>query len=510
MKKILSLVLALTMVIGVLAGCGGSPSPSPNTPTRTDVNVSINKAFTSLDPHGTPLLQDNIVLWQVFSALLHFNELTGTADPDLAESYDVNSEGTVYTFKLRDGIFFHNGDPVTANDVVFSLKRCLDPNMGRSIYTAAIQDVKALDDKTVEVTLKAPSAPFLVNMCYVFVISEKEVTEQGAEYGTKICSGTGPYMVTELDPDQKIVLKAFDQYYKGKASIETVNFYIVTDSAAGMISSESGDLDWYGCSAADYARLSGDPKFSTEADAANHITYMAINPTANEALANEKVRQAIAYAINKEELNFAAFDGLGKAADFFYNPDWNVGAPGDGFHYEYNPDKAKELLTEAGYPDGVNVGKLLCWTGGHFEVCATTIQAQLAKVGIQCELEWNEQGVALNRGTNMDFDMIVSGFACGGDYDEIRKRVYSTSTAAYIKYKETDYDWAWMDNILDTASATTDPAKRLELDREHSDYILNTATQLPLVHKCVFFAWNADLNVKNRPINPIIYDWSWN
>ena len=508
MKKVISLVLALAMAVSLLAGCGGGNTPAKE--TRTDVNVSINKAFTSMDPHGTPLLQDNIVLWQVFSALLHFNELTGTTDPDLAESYTVSSDGTVYTFKLRDNLFFHNGDPVTAGDVVFSLKRCMDPNMGRSIYTAAIQDVKALDDKTVEVTLKAPSAPFLVNMCYVFIISEKEVKEQGDAFGTQPCSGTGPYMVTSLDPDQKIVLTAFDKYYKGKAAIETVNFHIVTDSAAGMISFEAGDLDWYGCSAADYTRLSGDPKFKTEATAANHITYMAVNPTANDALKNEKVRQAIAYAINKDELNQAAFDGLGAAADFFYNPKWNVGAPGDGFHYEYNPEKAQELLKEAGYENGVNVGKLLCWTGGHFEVCATTIQAQLAKVGIQCELEWNEQGVALNRGTNMDFDMIVSGFACGGDYDEIRKRVYSTSTAAYIKYKETDYDWAWMDKTLDTASATIDPAQRIALNQEHSDYVLKTATQIPLVHKCVFFAWNADLNVTNRPINPIIYDWSWN
>ena len=510
MKKYLSLVLALVMLVTLLAGCGGSGSSGSDTPSRTDVNVSINKAFTSLDPHGTPLLQDNIVLWQVFSALLHFNELTGAAEPDLAESYDVSEDGTVYTFKLRDDIYFHNGDPVTADDVVFSLTRCMDPNMGRSIYTASIKEVKAVDEKTVDVVLKAPSAPFLVNMCYVFIISQKEVEEQGAEFGTKPCSGTGPYMVTELDPDQKIVLTAFDQYYKGKASIETVNFYIVTDSAAGQVSFEAGDLDWYSCSAADYARLSQDPTYGTEAMPANHITYMAVNPTANDALANEKVRQAIAYAIDKEELNDAAFDGLGEAADFFYNPKWNVGAPGDGFHYTYDPEKAKSLLAEAGYPNGVNVGKLLCWTGGHFEVCATTIQAQLAKVGIQCELEWNEQGVALNRGTAMDFDMIVSGFACGGDYDEIRKRVYSSSTAAYIKYQQTDYDWQWMDETLDTASATTDPVERIKLNQEHSDYVLNTATQIPLVHKCVFFTWNADLNVKNRPINPIIYDWSWN
>ena len=516
------------MLIAALAGCGGSEpaakteSPSSASsdasapaeaaaPSRTDVNVSINKALTTLDPHGQSLLQDNVVIWQVFSGLLHFNELTGSAEPDLAESYDVNEDGTVYTFKLRENIFFHNGDPVTAADVAFSIKRCMDPAMGRSMYTAAIQDVVAVDDKTVEITLKAPSAPFLGNISYVFIINEKELNEQGAEFGTKPISGTGPYKVVELDADQKIVLEAFDKYYKGEAAIKTVNFHIVTDSSAGMISFESGDLDWYSCSATDFARLQGDPKFNTESVAANHCTYIALNPNANDALANEKVRQAIAYAINKEELNYAAFDGMGASADFIFNPNMNVGAPGDGFYYEYNPEKAKELLAEAGYPDGVNVGNLLCFTGSHFEVCATTIQAQLAQVGIQCELEWNEQGVALTRGTNSEFDMIVSGFAAGGDYDEIRKRTHTTMSSAYIDYSETDYDWQWMDNTLDTASTLVDPAERLEMNREYNDYLMNTATQLPLVHKCVTFAWDADLNVgSNRHTNPVIYDWSWN
>ena len=508
MKKYLSLLLVFVLLASAFAGCEGAEG-APAAPARTDVNVSINKALTSLDPHGTSLLQDNIVLWQVFAGLLHFNELTGTTDPDMAESWEVSEDGTVYTFKIRDDVYFHNGKKMTAEDVAYSIRRCLDPNKGRSLYTAGITDAQAADETTVVITLNAPSAPFLVNMCYVFVVDKDEIDAQGEEYGTKPCSGTGPYMVTELDADQKIVLKAFDKYYKGKAAIETVNFHIVTDSAAGMISFESGDLDWYSCSATDFARLQGEGKFSTEALPANHITYMAINPNANEVLANEKVRQAIAYAINKEELNFAAFDGLGAAADFFYNPNMNVGAPGDGFHYTYDPDKAKELLAEAGYPDGVDVGKLLCFTGSHFEICATNIQAQLEKVGIKCELEWNEQGVALNRGTNSEFDMIVSGFACGGDYDEIRKRVHTTMASAYIDYRETEYDWQWMDAQLDSASATPDPAKRLEMNREHSDYVLKTATQIPLVHKCVFFCWNQKLSVTNRRTNPIIYDWSW-
>ena len=201
---ILAILLVFVMLASVLAGCEGGEA-APAAAARTDVNVSINKALTSLDPHGTSLLQDNIVLWQVFAGLLHFNELTGTTDPDMAESWEVSEDGTVYTFKIRDGVYFHNGKKMTAEDVAYSIRRCMDPNKGRSIYTPGITDAQATDDTTLVITLNAPSAPFLVNMCYVFVVDKDEIEAQGEEYGTKPCSGTGPYMVTELDADQKIV-----------------------------------------------------------------------------------------------------------------------------------------------------------------------------------------------------------------------------------------------------------------------------------------------------------------
>ncbi len=526
MKKTLSIILVLAMLITALSACGGGSSQSsaapsgntpnttaaPSTPSRTDVNVSINKAQNTLDPQATSNVQDRIVLWQIFEGLMFYNELKGEAEPRLAESYSADASGKVYTFKLRDNVYFHNGDKMTAKDVEFSLNRAMtDVAKGVKNNMTNIDTVKAVDDKTIEITLKVPYAPLLLNLCYVFVLSEKEVTEQGEAFGTTICSGTGPYKVKEAQFDQKIVLEAFDKYYRGEASIKTVNFYVVTDSSAGMISFESGDLDWYGCTSTDFMRLKDDQKYNSASAVSNHITYMAVNPLANDVLAKEKVRQAIAYAINKDELNKAAFDGYGEPADFMYSPKRNIAAPGDGFKYEYNPEKAKELLKEAGYPNGVDVGKLLCFTGSHFEICATVIQAQLEKVGIKCELEWNEQSVSLKRGTDHDFDLIVSGSSCSGDYDDIRKRTYSGLSTPFVDYANLpEYDWKALDALLDEASAQTDPARRLQMNQEYSDKFMQSATQLPLLHKCVFFVWNKNLQLVNSPVNPIIYDWKWN
>ncbi len=528
MKKVLSVILVICLMLTMLAGCGSdntntTPAPSgqntpgttaaPKEPSRKDVNVSINKAQNTLDPQSTSNVQDRIVLWQIFEGLLFYNELTGQAEPRLAESYSVDDTGKVYTFKLRNNVYFHNGDKMTAKDVEFSITRAMTSETAKAVRNNCtnIDSVKAVDETTVQINLKVPYAPLLLNLCYVFVLSEKEVTEQGESYGTTICSGTGPYKVKEAQFDQKIILEAFDKYYRGEAAIKTVNFYVITDSSAGMISFESGDLDWYGCSSTDFMRLKDDQQYNAASAVANHITYMAINPLSNDVLKSEKVRQAIAYAINKDELNQAAFDGYAEPADFMYSPKMNIAAPGDGFKYEYNPEKAKELLKEAGYPDGVNVGKLLCFTGSHFEICATVIQAQLEKVGIKCELEWNEQSVSLKRGTDHDFELIVSGSSCSGDYDDIRKRTYSGLTTPFVDYANLpEYDWKALDALLDEAAGISDLTARLEKNREYSDQFMKSATQLPLLHKCVFFVWNKNLQLVNSPVNPVIYDWKWN
>ena len=534
MKRLVAMLLAVVMLCGVLSACGSKPAASaapaapagdapalpagtsvaPSaTPTgRTDVNVSINQAWTTCDPHGTTYVQDRIILWQIYEGLLHYNELTGKAEPHLAESYTVNEAGDVYTFKLREDVYFHNGDQMKASDAAFSIMRAADPNNPISMYGTNIKDAKAIDDFTLEVTLASSYAPFIANACQLFIVSEREVTEKGDKFGVEISTaGTGPYMIAEMDNDQKIVLKAFDKYYKGKAPIETVNFYIVTDSAAGMVSFESGDLDWYNCTVTDYLRLQGEGKFNTEATVANHMTFVAINPNSkNEALHKEEVRKAIAYAINKQEMNYAAFDGYAKEADYLESPDMNVGAPKGDVVYNYNPEKVKEMLAAAGYPDGVDVGKIMSFTGSHFEVCATVLQAQLEAVGIHAELEWVEQATGLDRGKKFDYDIYVTGGNCSGDYDNLRKRFYTPLATEFVDFTVSEYDYKWLDNAIDVASSTADPAKRLELNKEINDYFMNTATYLPLLHKCVPFAWNPNLNVVNRPVNPIIYDWSWN
>lgn len=520
MKRTLAILLAIVAMFSTLSGCGSSPSDASNGtsngtqqagPSRTDLKLSINAALVTTDPQATTNVQTRLVLWQVFEGLTHFNELTGKVDMELAKDYKVSEDGMLYTFTLRDDIYFHNGDPVTAQDVVFSFLRCKDPAMVCSQYCSNIKDARAKDAKTVEIELTQSYAPFLVNCCYIFIVSEKEVKAQGDEFGSKVnLAGTGPYKFTHVEMDKRITLEAFDKYYRGEPSIKTVNFYPITDSSAGVMSFESGDLDWYNCTVKDYERLVAENKYGAEMMTANHITFLVMNPNSPvEALRNEKVRQAIAWAINKEEMNMAAFKGFGNVADYMNDPERNVAAPKGDVVYSYNVEKAKALLKEAGYPDGVYVGKILCFTGSHFEVCATVLQSQLDAAGIKADLEWAEQSASIDRARKSDYDMYVTGSICAGDYDDFRKRFYSSQATTYVKFKESEYDYEWMDMMIDKASGTVDPAERLALNKELNDYIMNTATYIPLLNKCVPFVWNKNLNVVNRPINYLIREWSW-
>lgn len=513
MKKVLSLVLAVVMTMLLLVGCGDKNGGEvPATATRDSVNLSVTQALTTADPHATTYVSDRIILWQVYQGLMHYNEETGTAEYDLATNYEISEDGMTYTFKLRDDVYFHNGDKMTADDVVFSYTRVLNPAMAMSMYSANIVGAEAIDETTVAIHLACPYAPFINNACMIFIVSEREVNELGNSFGTVVSTaGTGPYKFIGLDSDTKIELEAFDKYFNGAAAIKYVNFYPVSDTAAGLISFESGDFDYYNCGVMDAMRIESEGNFNVEILAANHIAFLAINPNSSvEALHDQNVRQAIAYAINKDELNEACFEGQGMVADYLENPDWNIGAPKGDVVYSYNPEKAKELLAASGYTDGVDIGKILCFKGNHFETAATLIQSQLKAVGINAELEWNEQATTLARGKAFEYDLFCTGGNCSGDYDNLRKRFYSSMSTKYVDFSTTEYGTEYLDTMIDKSASCSDPDERLAINKELNDYFMTTATYLPLYHKAVPYVWSKNLNVVNHPINPIIYEWSWN
>lgn len=480
-------------------------------PSRDTINLSVQSALLTTDGHGSNNLQTKYVLMQMYEGLYYFNEALGKLEPRIAESHEISEDGTVYKFKLRSDVFFHNGDQLKASDVAFSINRALtQPNI--SSFASNIKEAIAIDDFTVEVHLLSSYAPFLVNLCNIFILSEREVIEQGEAFGTQISTaGSGPYMMTELKNDVKWTLEAYPKYYRGEAAIKYINYTPIADSSAMIIALEAGEIDWIIADTTSFQVLANDPKFKTEAVLANHCNWLAINPDANEALNNDNVRKAIAYALDKEELNYAAFDGLAGIADYLEHPDYNIGAPKSEVVYSFNPELAKDLLVQAGYENGVDIGKLMYASSGYWPKLAMVIQSNLAAVGIKCDLEAGELASQLIQARAQDYDIYVCGASSYGDYDNIRRRFYSTLEGSYfVKYKGDKFDWQRLDQLMDESCAATDPERRLELTTELNDMLMETATYIPLNHKVQPYVWNADLNVVNQPNYYCVYDWNWN
>jgi ABC-type transport system substrate-binding protein len=506
-KKVLTLVLVCTLAMSMVFAAGAKEDAAIK---RDSVNLSVGTELITTDGQGTNNLEAKYVLSQMYEGLYYFNEAKGKLEPRLATGYTLSGDGKVYTFTLRDDAYFHNGDKVTAQDVAFSFNRALTmPNI--SSFASMIDFAKAVGNNKVEVHMQTPYAPFMINLCNIFILSEREVTAQGKEFGTKLSTaGTGPYKMTKLDSSSTWTLEAFDKYYRGEAPIKYINYRVIPDAASQQMAFESGELDWFISDSTMFQVYEKNSKYKTEAMMANHCTWLAINPDANAALANPKVRQAIAYAIDKEANNIAAFDGLAGLADYLEHPDYNIGAPHAKVKYNYDPAKAKALLVEAGYPNGVDIGTFIYATATYYPKMAPVIQDNLAAVGITCKLQSGNSASLLVQARAQDFDIYLSGASSYGDYDNIRRRFYTSLVGAYfVKFKSDKFDWQTMDTLMDDSCAALDNDVRLALTNKLNDMLMETATYIPILHKAQPYVWNSKLNVINQPNYYIVYDWSW-
>lgn len=541
MKKVVSLILVVLMIACVSVACGKTDAgetkpaeqqttqsnqagkteakPADSKPTedkpagsvsgRTDVNLNILADFVSTDAHGNRTVAELTWKTQVYEALYHFNENTLEFEPRLAKTYTVSDDKTTYTFDLRDDVYFHNGEKMKASDVVFSYNHIRNSATWKNFWSC-VESIEATGEYQVAIHTTGIVAAAMSNFAQIWIMSEKEVTAGGEAFGTVPCkAGTGAYMITEFS-NQHVTLEAFPQYYRGEARIKKINYSVIKDSSAGLIAFQAGELDWYTAPVADWDYLVNCGLYNTEVVAANHISYLFINYAANEVLMNDKVRQAIAYAIDKEAVNLAVFNGLGKVADYMENPDYNVAAPRADVVYDYNPEKAKQLLAEAGYPDGVYAGVLLCTSSSYFPSIATIVQDCLKAVGITVDLELGDSASTTPRFRTQDYMLGMTGYSNTGDFDAFKMRVASSSVGSYfVKYEGDKFDYKHFDDLFDQQAKELDLEKRTAINKQLVNEVMETACLIPIVHKAVPDVWNKNLHVVNAPNYYEVYDWYW-
>ena len=515
MKKLLALCLTLAMVLGILSGCGNSGGG--NSATSDTLIMRAESAFTTLDPANSNNTHDIKLYDQIYEGLYGMNEADGGYYNELAKEVQVSEDSMTYTITLKDGVTFQNGEALTASDCVFTYERAFQ-NANMNYLTTMIDSVEATDDATFVIHMKYAYAPIAHTLFRIKIVEEGEVTEQGAKFGTiPNKAGTGAYYVTEYDVSTGCKLAANDSYWQGTPDIKKVEYRVLADSAAAVIAYENGELDYY-----EEAALSDwDSLYKKAGDAhstmvkGNNVIWMGINYASKNAtvLNNDKVRQAMFYAINKDDVNLAVAEGYGSPTDTYMVPEYCPTQPTTGFEaYAYNVEKAKSLLAEAGYADGVDAGTILTTSSAHNSKTAQVLQANLEAVGIHTQVEMLDVSMAVEKWNAQDYDICVYGDSGNYDFNNIRQQVHSESVGMYvINYTIGDkFNWQRIEELVALGAGTADETQRMTYYTELWSMIMDTSTMLPLINRPVAIVWSERINIGDPvPTYYKIRSFSW-
>ncbi len=392
----------------VLAACGGAqPTAAPTAaagggPQKGgEMIIAYKDDLATLDPAIGYDWTNWPAIKLVFDGLLDYDEGT-TIMPRLAESLPtVSADGLTYTFKLRKGVKFSNGREFVADDVVYTITRVLDPKTGSpgagffvgikgaqeliDGTATSVEGVKALDANTVQFTLTSPDVTFLNKMAlnFAFIVPKEEVEKEGENFGHKP-TGTGPYILKEWKSGEFLVFERNPNYFfEGRPYIDKITIQVGVAPDVALLRLEKGEIQLMGDPppGADWARITADPawKDRIEVEATVNTTYIAINVTA-PPFDNAQVRQALNHAIDKQRI-VQLLNGRATVANQVLPP-LMPGYDASYTGYDYNPDKAKELLKAAGFPDGFETSIECISVDPQPKLCES-FQQDLAKIGIK-------------------------------------------------------------------------------------------------------------------------------
>ncbi|MEK8128762.1 ABC transporter substrate-binding protein [Paenibacillus filicis] len=508
--------LVVMLLVWVLAACGGggnaggnaggngpsgeakSDTGSPASPQTSSgaavektgaksdggkVTVLILQDLDYLDPHLAVAAGTNEVLFNIFEGLLKPNE-KGELLPALAASYTVSPDGLTYTFKLRDGVKFHNGQALTSADVKYSYSRLAGLDTGKPLQTSfdGVKSVEAPDASTVVITLKQNNSSFLTALTATVIPS-------GYQDSNKNPVGTGPFKYKQYTPGQQLVVEKFADYWqKGIPSLDQVTFKIITDSQAGLLALKSGEVDIYPRIGTEQLQEVA-KDFNTISTPQNLVQLVTFNIT-RKPFNDVKVRQALNYAINKKEIIDGVALGKGTILGSNLSPVlakyYQAGLENT---YKTDLEKAKSLLKEAGYPDGFET-TLSVPSNYKFHVdTAQVVVAQLEQIGVKVKIEPVEWAVWLDRiykGRN--YDTTIIGLDGKLDPFQILNKYLSDSPNNFFNYKNPEYD-----STLRAAVVETDDAKRIELYKKAQTILTQDAAAIYIMDPNTNIALNKKL-----------------
>lgn len=397
MKKVLSLAIVLSLLTIAVFSTIGSAQEAGG-----DIVIALPNDPTSLYlPRAADRTAGN-ASWPLYDSLV-FLTVDGEIVPALAESWEINDEGTEYTFTLRQGVTFHNGEAFNADDVVATWEFGKDETNDYSGQYTNVAEVEVIDEYTVKLVTAAPDPLFMVLLADNWAIIPNEyMVEVGIEGFEQAPIGTGPFMFQERVPGDKIVHVANPDYWQeGLPLLNSVTFRIIPDSSTRVAALQTGEVNIINRLSADEAtllRATGDVEvLSYPNDRVYYVAFKNVNNGVGTPIEDPLVRQALNYAVNRPGIVEGIFAGEAVLISGF-TVSTNLGYDPSIEPYPYDPDRARELLAEAGYADGFEIS-MGCPTDAYpsiNDVCLAILR-DLSAVGVEVSLEfktsntyWNE------------------------------------------------------------------------------------------------------------------------
>jgi peptide/nickel transport system substrate-binding protein len=534
-------ILAALVVLSLLVACG--PTPEPQTVVQTvevektvvetvevekeviqtvEVEKEVIKEVTAVPPpegpEGTliralatfPNSLDlpqcaernaSTTAWHMYDTLIWVDE-EGMFQPALAEDWDVSEDGSEYTFYLRQDVTFHNGEPFNADAVVFSWERAKDAGFEYSNLWQLATTVEKIDDYTVKIATDGPDALFLTTVADNWaIIPPQYFQEVGQEGFDAHPVGTGPFVFVEWVKGDRIVMEANPDYWQeGTPKIENLIFRPIPESATRVAAIQTGEVDIVTrLSSEEATSLLGVPNVTVIKYPVERVYYIAFNNMTTgigQPTEDALVRQAMNYAVDVDAIVDALFDGFAKPAIGFVS----TGELGydNAEPFGYDPDKARDLLTQAGYPDGFEMD-MACPAGAysHFEEVCEAVAGYLGEVGIQINLEIMESGHYWELEAARELPPLFGDSWSATGMESYRRLIGALGgeDAAYC---------AWSDDkiiqMLDEIKSTVDQQERAKLYGELQVYMRDDPPFIYLYEPYTFEAINTRVqNYTPRP-----------
>src|SRR6266852_2664518 len=412
--------LTEAVLLLLVAGTG----PSHSQPTNTLV-VGLVAEPVALDPAQVTDLNSNRVGRRVVEALVAFADESTQIVPGLAESWTISKDGLTYTFKLRKGIAFHDGTPLNAAAVKFSIERQINPEhpankLGKYPFAAYnfgnVKAVEAMDDSTVRFVLKEPRASFLAIMTSgaASIVSPTAAMKSSQDYAVSPV-GTGPFKFASWDRGQRVVLEKNPSYWRYPVKVDRVIYRPVTEDQARLTELLTGGLDLIVGTPPDFvAQLENHPKVTLQKQVGAHVWYLGFNNT-KKPFDDKRVRQALNYAVNKDAIVRDVLKGTGAVSKGPVLPNtW--GADTALKAYPYDPEKAKRLLAEAGYPNGFTTTLWVPESGSGMQApvaMSTVMQSNRKAVGVTVSMQTMEWGAYLAKLRTKEQELFALSWMAG-------------------------------------------------------------------------------------------------